>query len=366
MEKLINVTRSSLPGFEEFCREIAPIWESRLLTNMGEKHQTLQKALEERMGVSHVTLYSNGHLALEHMIEALELKGEIITTPYTFASTTHAIVRCGCTPVFCDVNEDDYTIDASKLEALITERTVAILPVHVYGSLCDVDAIQAIAEKHGLYVLYDAAHAFGVKKDGVDAGCFGDVSMFSFHATKVFNTIEGGALCYENDGLVTRLNDIKNFGIHGPESVQYAGGNAKMNEFCAAMGICNLRHLDEEIEKRRLVAERYDALLSGVSGLKLRLPQNGVSTNYAYYPVIFDGYKYTRDEVYNRLAKENIVARKYFYPATNAFECYKGLEGFDPDATPVAKKLSECVLTLPMYAGLTLEEADEICRIILE
>jgi len=366
MENIINVTRSSLPDFEEFCREIAPIWESRWLTNMGEKHQALQKALEERMNVPHVTLYTNGHLALENMIEALGLKGEIITTPYTFASTTHAIVRCGCTPVFCDVDEDSYTIDVEKIEALITEKTVAIMPVHVYGSLCDVDAIDAIAKKHGIYVLYDAAHAFGVKKHGVDAASFGDVSMFSFHATKVFNTIEGGALCYANDELVTRLNDIKNFGIHGPESVQYVGGNAKMNEFCAAMGLCNLRHLDEEIAKRKIASDRYDELLSGIEGLKLRRAQEGVSSNYAYYPVIFDGYKYTRDQVYERLAKENIIARKYFYPITNAFDCYKGREGFDPEATPVAKRLSECVLTLPIYAGLTPDEVDKICRIILE
>ena len=365
MEKLINVTRSSLPEFEEFCREIAPIWESHWLTNMGEKHKALQKALEERMDVPHVTLYTNGHLALENMIEALGLKGEIITTPYTFASTTHAIVRCGCTPVFCDVNEDDYTMDVTKIESLITDKTVAIMPVHVYGSLCDTDAISAIAKKHGLYVLYDAAHAFGVKKDGVDAGCFGDVSMFSFHATKVFNTIEGGALCYARDELVTRLNDIKNFGIHGPESVQYVGGNAKMNEFCAAMGLCNLRHLDEEIAKRKAASDRYDGHLSGVAGLRLRQPQKGVSPNYAYYPVIFDGYKYSRDQVFEKLAAENIIARKYFYPITNSFDCYKGLEGFDPEATPVAKRLSENVLTLPMYAGLSMEEVDEICRIIL-
>ena len=366
MENIINVTRSSLPGFDEFCREIAPVWESRWLTNMGEKHQALQTALEERMGVPHVTLYTNGHLALENMLEALQLKGEIITTPYTFASTTHAIVRCGCTPVFCDVNEDDYTMDVDRIESLITEKTVAIMPVHVYGSLCDVDAIKAIAKKHGLYVLYDAAHAFGVKKDGVDSACFGDVSMFSFHATKVFHTIEGGALCYANDALVTRLNEIKNFGIHDAESVQYVGGNAKMNEFCAAMGLCNLRHLDEEIAKRKIAADRYDGHLSGVAGLKLRRVQKGVSSNYAYYPLVFDGYKYSRDQVYDRLAKENIIARKYFYPITNSFDCYKGLEGFDPNATPVAKHLSECVLTLPMYAGLSVEEVDEICRIILE
>lgn len=365
MSEKINVTRSSMAPFEEYCQEISSLWESRWLTNMGAKHQEFQRLLEERMGVEHVTLYVNGHLALENMIEALGLHGEIITTPYTFASTTHAIARCGCTPVFCDVEEESCTMDASRIEALITDKTVAIMPVHVYGSLCDVEAIEAIAKKHGLFVLYDAAHAFGVKKDGVDAGAMGDVAMFSFHATKVFNTIEGGALCYNDASLVKKLDDLKNFGISSPESVPYIGGNAKMNEFCAAMGLCNLRHLEEEIAKRKIAAERYDERLSGVPGLRLRKAQEGVSSNYAYYPVFFEGYKYTRDQVFEKLAAENIIARKYFYPATNAFECYTGL-GFDPEATPVAKRLSECVLTLPMYAGLSVEDVDRICDIILE
>ena len=361
----INVTRSSMPSFEEFCEEIKPLWESRWLTNMGVKHKELQRSLEERLGVPHVTLYVNGHLALENMIEALGLSGEIITTPYTFASTTHAIARCGCTPVFCDIEPDSCTMDVTKIEALITEKTVAIMPVHVYGSLCDVEAIGAIARKHGLYVIYDAAHAFGVKKNGVDAAAFGDISMFSFHATKVFNTIEGGALCYGDDALVQKLDDLKNFGIHSAEHVPYVGGNAKMNEFCAAMGLCNLRHLDEEIAKRRLAAERYDQRLSGVPGIRLRQAQQGVSSNYAYYPVFFEGYKYDREQVFEKLAAENIIARKYFYPATNAFECYTA-QGIDPAATPVAKRMSECVLTLPMYAGLSVEDVDRICDIILK
>ena len=364
MSNKINVTRSSMPSYEEYCEEIRSLWDSRWLTNMGEKHQQLQRQLEERLGVKHVTLHTNGHLSLENMIEALGLRGEIITTPYTFASTTHAISRCGCTPVFCDIEPDSCTMDVTKIEALITEKTVAIMPVHVYGSLCDVEAIEAIAKKHGLYVLYDAAHAFGVKKNGVDAAAFGDVSMFSFHATKVFNTIEGGALCYNDDELVRKLDVIKNFGISGPETVPAIGGNAKMNEFCAAMGICNLRHLDEEIALRKIAAERYDQRLSGIPGIRLRKSQEGVSSNYAYYPVFFDGYKYNRNEVYEKLAAENIIARKYFYPATNAFECYTA-QGYDPAETPVAKHMSETVLTLPMFAGLTVEDVDRICDIIL-
>ena len=365
MNETINVTRSSMPGFEEYCEEIRDIWDSRWLTNMGVKHQKLEAELKKYLDIPNVTLFTNGHLALENIIEALELKGEIITTPFTFASTTHAIVRCGCTPVFCDINPEDYTIDAGQIESLITDRTSAIMPVHVYGNLCDVEAIEKIAEKHGLKVIYDAAHAFGVKKNGVGAANFGDAAMFSFHATKVFHTIEGGALCYRDAALEQRLKDLKNFGIHGPESVPFVGGNAKMNEFCAAMGICNLRHLDGEIAKRRKVVERYDALLGGVPGIKLNAKQPGVESNYAYYPVVFDGYKYSRDEVHARLAEENIIARKYFYPLTNSFECYRGQPGYDPDATPVAKHMADRVLTLPLYADLALEDVDRICRIVL-
>lgn len=365
MSEKINVTRSSMPEFEEYCEEIRELWDTHWLTNMGVKHQKLQSELEKYLDVAHVTLFTNGHLALENVLEAFELKGEIITSPFTFASTTHAIVRCGCTPVFCDIRPDDYTLDADKLEALITDKTVAILPIHVYGNLCDTEKIGAIAKKHNLKVIYDAAHTFGVKKNGVSSACFGDASMFSFHATKVFNTIEGGAITCADSALVQRLNDLKNFGIHGPESVPFIGGNAKMNEFCAAMGICNLRHLDTEIEKRKKVAALYDEILSGVSGIQLNAKQSGVEPNYAYYPVVFDGYKYTRDEVFARLAQQDIVARKYFYPITNAFECFVGKEGYDPSATPVAKHIADCVLTLPMYADLTAEDVKRICSIIL-
>ena len=361
----INVTRSSMPDFAEYCEEIRELWDSHWLTNMGVKHRSLETELQKLLGCEYLTLFTNGHLALENVIEAFDLHGEIITTPFTFASTTHAIVRCGCTPVFCDIDPATFTMDPTKLEALIGDKTVAILPVHVYGNLCDVDAIGAIAKKHGLPVIYDAAHAFAVERDGVSAGAFGDAAMFSFHATKVFNTIEGGAVCVRSAEMLQRLCDLKNFGIHGPESTPYVGGNAKMNEFCAAMGLCNLRHLDAEIEKRRAVAERYDAQLAGVPGLRIkRIPEN-VRFNYAYYPVVFDGFKYTRDEVYARLAAQDIYARKYFYPLTNAFECYRGLPGFDPADTPVAAHIADRVLTLPMYADLPLEKVDQICGIIL-
>ena len=307
--KQILVTRSSMPTFEEYCDEIKDLWNTRWLTNMGAKHKQLQTELEKYLGVPHVTLYTNGHLALENAIGALNLPqgGEVITTPFTFASTTHAIVRNRLVPVFCDVNDRDYTMDVTKLESLITDKTVAIVPVHVYGNLCDVETIETIAKKYGLKVIYDAAHAFGVRYKGVSSACFGDASMFSFHATKVFHTIEGGAVCYKNDSWVQLLNDQKNFGFHGPEEVAYVGGNAKMNEFQAAMGICNLRHLDGEIAKRKIVVERYRQRLSGVEGICLCQPQDGVESNYAYFPAVFDGYKYTRNEIFEMLKARKLL-----------------------------------------------------------
>ncbi len=366
MADVINVTRSSIPEFEEYCREIRSIWDTHWLTNMGQKHQELEKALKDRLGVENVCLLSNGHLALENIIEAYGLKGEIITSPFTFASTTHAIVRSGCTPVFCDINPVDYTMDADKIEGLITDKTVAIMPIHVYGNLCDVDKIARLGKKYGLKVIYDAAHAFDVTLNGVSSACFGDASMFSFHATKVFNTIEGGALCFSDSSLRQKVNDLKNFGIHGPEEVPFVGGNAKMNEFCAAMGLCNLRHLDSWIEERKAAHDRYIERLENVPGIRLCTPRKGIKSNYAYFPVVFDGYKYNRDEIFDMLGRENIIARKYFYPITNSFDCYKGRPGFDPALTPVAQYIGERVLTLPLYAGLNKEDVDRICDIILK
>lgn len=363
----ILVTRSSMPSFEEYCDEIRELWDSRWLTNMGVKHKELQKELEEYLGIRHVALYTNGHLALENAIAALNLPagGEVITTPFTFASTTHAIVRNKLVPVFCDIRENDYTIDVEKIESLITDRTVAIVPVHVYGNLCDVDNIDIIAKKYGLKVIYDAAHAFAVKYKGVSSACFGDASMFSFHATKVFNTIEGGCVCFKNDDWVQLLNDMKNFGIRGTESIAYIGGNAKMSEFQAAMGICNMRHLSEEIEKRKVIVEKYRERLSGVEGIKLSAIQDNVESNYAYFPVVFDGYKYTRNEVFERLAVRGIGARKYFYPLANSFECYRDYPTAGTDKTPVAQHIALRVLTLPLYADLCLDDVDRICDVIL-
>ncbi len=365
--KTINVTRSSMPEYKEYCREIKELWDSHWLTNMGAKHKQFEADLLRYLDADHVKLYANGHLALENLLESYHFPcgSEVITTPFTFASTTHAIVRTGLIPVMCDINPVDYTMDVSKIEALITDKTVAILPVHVYGNLCDVERIQAIADSHRLKVIYDAAHAFAVTYKGVSSANFGDASMFSFHATKVFNSIEGGAVFYRKEEQGSLLDAGKNFGIQGPETVIYAGGNAKMNEFAAAMGICNLRHLDAEIKKREKVYKRYIQQLGGTEGILLNKVPENVKANYAYFPIVFDGYKYTRDEVFEKLKAENVIARKYFYPLSNSFACYKNEPFYGSEKTPVAKYVSDRVLTLPMYADLPLDDVDRICNIIL-
>ena len=362
----ILVTRSSMPSMEEYIEEIRSIWDSHWLTNMGEKHKALQAELQKYMGVPAVELLTNGHMALELSLQAMNLQGEVITTPFTFASTTHAIVRNGLEPVFCDIDPETYTMDVTQIERLITDRTCAILPVHVYGNVCNIEEIERIAHKYELKVLYDAAHTFGETYKGQGIGNFGDASCFSFHATKVFNTIEGGAVCYRDPDMGRRLYELKNFGIHGPEEVDAVGANAKMNEFCAAMGLCNLRHVDEEIAKRRAVVERYREYLEGVDGLRLNVQQPEVRSNYAYFPVVFDENLFgaSRNEVMDALAQNGIGARKYFYPLTNTFECFHGK--YDVDATPVALHVAKRVLTLPLYADLSMEDVDRICKIVLE
>lgn len=364
MSDKIFVTRSSMPELSEYVEEISTIFESRFLTNMGPKHDMLCNGLIEHLKADNISLFSNGHMALELCLQALDLKGEVITTPFTFASTTHAIVRCGLTPVFCDIDPVTYTIDASKIEALITNKTCAIVPVHVYGNVCDTDEIDRIAKKYNLKVIYDAAHAFKVEKDGVGIGSFGDASMFSFHATKVFNTIEGGAVTYSDKTIGEKLHRLRNFGILDQETVSDVGANAKMNEFQAAMGICNLRHIDEDIEKRKAVVNRYKENLANTEGIIFCPEQTGVKPNYAYLPVVIDETKLhkTRDDIFSALAKENIFARKYFYPLVQDYDCYK--ESYDSALTPVAQYVSERVLTLPLYSELSLEIVDKICDII--
>ena len=356
-----------MPIFEEYCEEIKDLWETRWLTNAGKKHQLLELLLKDRLETSNVVLYTNGHLALEGIWEILNFPpgSEVITSPFTFCSTVHAIVRKGLVPIFCDIDQHTYCIDPAKIEQLITKKTVAICPIHVYGNMCDVEKIEILAKKYNLKVVYDAAHAFGVKYKGKSSGSFGDFTMFSFHATKVFNTIEGGCVCLNDENTAVLLSEMKNFGICNQESVPFVGGNAKMNEFQAAMGICNLRHLDEEIRKRGGVVKKYRERLGNVDGIFLCSEQKGVIPNYAYFPVVFNGFKKTRDEVYDELKENGIVARKYFYPLVNDMECYSKVEKNDSNKTPIAKRISNTVLTLPLYADLSLQDVDRICDIIL-
>lgn len=346
--------------------EIRGLWESCWLTNNGEKLRELEARLRDYLQAPYVAIFANGHLALEALLRALGPEGgEAITTPFTFASTTHALVRSGFQPVFCDIEEKHYTMDPARVEALITPRTRAILPVHVYGNLCDHEALAEIARKHSLRLVYDAAHAFGVSKNGVTVAQMGDAAMFSFHATKVFHAVEGGCVATSDPELFRRLEWERNYGIEDEQTVVYPGGNAKMSEFHAAMGLCNLRRLQENIERRRHVVRLYDRLLAGRDGIVCPSPQEGVTSNYAYYPVLITGALGDREEVCRRLAEADVYARKYFYPLTTDFECYRGKPGFDSSRTPVAKRVSQQVVTLPLYPELQDADVERICSVLL-
>ncbi len=365
MQEIINVTKSSMPSLEEYIEEIKDIWDSHWLTNMGKHYDEFETRLKEYLGTKNISLFVNGHSSLELTLQALDLTGEVITTPFTFASTTHAIVRNGLSPVFCDIRESDYTIDSDRIEELITDRTTAIIPVHVYGNICDIEKIDKLAKKYGLKVVYDAAHAFGETYKGKCIGNFGDASIFSFHATKVFNSIEGGACVYREKRIGEELRKLKNFGIRNEEVVDGIGSNAKMNEFQAAMGVCNLRHIDSEIEKRKKVVSQYLNRLKGEEGLKLP-KYSGEKPNFGYFPLYIDEKKFgkSRNEVFDELKEEGIIARKYFYPLTNTYECYHGR--FCPNETPVALNVSRRIITLPVFSDLKEETVDKICDIILK
>lgn len=361
--KEINVTRSSMPPFEEYASMIRPLWDTRWLTNMGTYHQKLENELSDYLGVPYVSLTSSGHMALEMVIQAFDFPagGEVITTPFTFISTTHAILRNNLCPVFCDVKED-YTIDEKQLEQLITERTVAIIPVHVYGNICNVDRIQEIADKYNIKVIYDAAHAFAEKVDGKSVALYGDASIFSFHATKVFHTIEGGAVCSSSQEIYQKMYNLKNFGIRSQTDVVEVGANAKMNEFQAAMGLCNLRYIDEEILRRKDAVVYYDSLLQGVDGISVLRRQADVESNYAYYPVLLETMK-ERDAAYQVLNENGIHVRKYFYPLTSDEICFG--DRFRCYSLDRARDLSNRVLALPLYSEIERAVQDEIVSLLV-
>ena len=309
MDEKILVTRPSMPSYEEYIEAIKPLWDSHWITNMGTYHRQLEKELKEYLDVPGLSLMVNGHMALELAIQAFNFPegAEVITTPFTFISTTHAIVRNRLKPVFCDVKLSDGTIDETKIEDLITENTVAILPVHVYGNVCNVEEIQRIADKYSLKVIYDAAHAFGVKYKEKGIGSYGDASIFSFHATKVFNTIEGGAVAFSDPKMYDKLYNLKNFGIRGEELVVSVGANAKMNEFSAIMGLCNLKHIDEAIQARKGRYELYIELLKEIPGIKLFDRNENATNNYAYFPILVEQeYGKDRDELYDYLKEKNM------------------------------------------------------------
>lgn len=365
MTEKILVTKSSMPSYEEYIEAIKPLWDTHWLTNMGTYHKQLEKELRDFLDVPELSLMVNGHMALEMAIQMMGFpaEAEVITTPFTFISTTHAIVRNNLKPVFCDVKDTDGTIDETKIEDLITENTVAIVPVHVYGNVCNVEEIQRIADKYSLKVIYDAAHAFGVKYKGRGIGSYGDASVFSFHATKVFNTIEGGAVAFSDHFYYERLRDLKNFGIRGEEIVTAVGANAKMNEFCAIMGICNLKHIKDVMQNRRERYLFYQKELSGIKGIKLFEDVETTTKNYAYFPIrITEEYGKNRDEVYNMLAEQDIHARKYFYPLTADQACFRNK--YRDKNLPIARMLADQVLVLPFWADMELEQMERIINLV--
>ena len=363
-EKIL-VTQSSMPPYEEYIEAIKPLWESHWLTNMGTYHKELEEELKQYLGVPELSLMVNGHMALEMAIQAFDFPedSEVITTPFTFVSTTHAIVRNRLKPVFCDVKMSDGTIDETKIEDLITEKTVAIVPVHVYGNVCNVEAIQEIADKYNLKVIYDAAHAFGVKYKGVGIGNYGDASVFSFHATKVFNTIEGGAVAFSDQKIYENLYNLKNFGIRGEELVVAVGANAKMNEFAAIMGLCNLKYLNHAMEERKMKDAYYREKLRQIQGIQFFEDDLEIEKNHAYFPIIVsDDYSMTRDELYDRLKENNVFSRKYFYPLTSDQACFRNK--YKKCELNNARWLSKHILVLPFYEKLEMENIDHIVGIM--
>ena len=361
------VTQPLLPELELVNEQIKDIWASKWLTNMGSKHNELETRLKDILKVKNVSLFNNGTIALLVAIKALDLPygSEVITTPFTFAATPHCIQWNGLKPVFCDIEPETMTIDVNKIESLITPNTSAILGVHVYGFPCDVEKIETIAKKYNLKVIYDAAHAFSTEINGKGIGAFGDITMFSFHATKLFNTIEGGCLTYNNDELVRKIYNLRNFGIRSEELVEEVGINGKMNEISAAIGLLNLKIYKTEQEKRAKVKALYDTKLSNIEGIRIPKMPDGVTNSYQYYPIVIeDNYPISRNELYEKFKAINILTRKYFYPACHDYECYKNDLAVKLADLSVVDDLKHKVLCLPFYGDLEENMINFICNFI--
>lgn len=367
-DKPITVTSPLLPKLDDFIPMLQDIWERKWLTNNGHYHKELEKALAEYLGVEYISLFTNGTLPLITALQALRITGEVITTPYSFVATTHSIWWNGLKPVFVDVEEETGNIDPEKIEAAITPHTTAIMPVHVYGTPCNTKRIQEIADVYGLKIIYDAAHAFGVQVNGKSVLNEGNMSTLSFHATKVYNTIEGGALICHDQATKKRIDYLKNFGFAGETTVVAPGINSKMDELRAAYGLLNLKQVDSAIEKRKAIATKYNNALKNIPGIRVLQDIENVRKNYAYYPIFVDekAYGKSRDALYEELQRHNIFGRRYFYPLISTFSAYKGLDSANPQNLPIAHKLADQVLCLPMFADLDSEDIDRILEIVVK
>lgn len=362
----IPVTQPFLPPLDEFIPYLEKIWERKWLTNNGAYHQELESALADYLGVPYLSLFANGTLALMIALQTLRITGEVITTPFSFVATTHALWWNNIKPVFVDIEPDTFNLDAERIEAAITPHTTAILPVHVFGTPCNAEKIQHIAHTYGLKVIYDAAHAFGVKNDGVSILNYGDLSILSFHATKVFTTFEGGAIVCQDEATKKRIDFLKNFGFADETTVVSPGINAKMNEFQAALGVLQLKYVDNGIQRRKELTMIYREALACVSGVSFLKDESGIECNYAYFPVLIDEAVFgrSRDDMYHALRKENILARRYFYPLISQFPAYKGLESASAENLPIAEAVTQKVLCLPLYPELEEKDVYSIVRVV--
>jgi len=364
--KKITVTSPLLPPLEEFIPYLEKIWDSKWITNNGQFHQQLEEALCDYLGVKYISVFTNGTLPLITALQALRITGEVITTPYSFVATTHSLWWNGIKPVFVDIDPQTLNLDPNKIERAITPKTTAIMPVHVYGNPCDIERIQAIADKYGLKVIYDAAHAFGVRINGESILNNGDMSTLSFHATKTYNTIEGGALICHDAKTKQRIDYLKNFGFAGETEVVAPGINAKMDEVRAAYGLLNLKYVDKAIENRKIIAQTYRDGLKQINGISCLRDIEGIRHNYSYFPIFVDENEYglTRNELYNKLKDNNILGRRYFYPLISDFSTYRELDSANPSNLPIANKVADQVICLPIYDNLELVDVERVINVI--